>query len=45
MGLQIGRKAGTGHFGTFRVPSFVIVWARRNLFTERLRGTVGGDLF
>lgn len=41
----IGRKAGTGHFGTMKVPSFVVVWARKNLFMDNLRPTVDGSLF
>ena len=45
MGLQLGKKAGTGHFGSMRIPSFVIVWARKNLFVEKLGPTVDGSLF
>lgn len=45
MGLSIGKKAGTGHFGSMKIPSFVIVWARKNLFIENMRPTVNGSLF
>jgi hypothetical protein len=45
MGLQIGKKAGTGHFGAWKIPSFVIVMARKNLFIERLGPTIDGSQF
>lgn len=45
MGLQIGKKAGTGHFGNFKIPSFVIVRARKTLFVENMVPTVNGALF
>lgn len=45
MGLQIGKKAGTGHYGNMKIPSFVIVFARKNLFTEKIEATVNGSLF
>ena len=44
-GLQIGKEVGTGHFGDMKVPSFVIVWARKTLFIENLKGTVDGSRF
>ncbi|PVH74815.1 FAD/NAD(P)-binding domain-containing protein [Cadophora sp. DSE1049] len=43
--LSIGRKAGTGYRGDWRVPSFVIVFARRNLFLDSLGPMVDGSLF
>ncbi|KAG9239537.1 hypothetical protein BJ875DRAFT_414260 [Amylocarpus encephaloides] len=45
MGLQIGKKAGTGHRGNIKLPTFVIVWARKNLFTDRMKSTVDGSGF
>ncbi|EXJ89133.1 hypothetical protein A1O3_02197 [Capronia epimyces CBS 606.96] len=45
MGLQIGKKAATGHFGTYKVPGFIIAWARKTLFVENLAPTVNGSLF
>lgn len=45
MGFQIGKNAGTGFYGKIRVPSFVIIIARRKLFTDNLRPTVNGSLF
>jgi len=45
MGLQIGKKAGTGHFGNFKIPSFIIVKARKTLFVENMGPTVNGALF
>jgi len=45
MGLQIGKKAGTGHYGSMKVPGFIIIRARRNLFMDNLGPTVNGSLF
>ncbi|MCJ1400479.1 hypothetical protein MMC11_003685 [Xylographa trunciseda] len=45
MGLQIGKKAATGHFGTFKVPTFIIIKARKTLFVENMGPTVNGTLF
>ncbi|CZR59432.1 uncharacterized protein PAC_09324 [Phialocephala subalpina] len=45
IGIQIGRKTATGFFGTWRLPSWLMVWARKNLFTEKLKPTVDGSLF
>lgn len=45
MGFQIGKKSGTGHFGWFRIPTFVVVYLRKTLFVERLASTVDGSLF
>ncbi|KAL8792384.1 MAG: hypothetical protein Q9195_004997 [Heterodermia aff. obscurata] len=45
MGLQIGKKAATGHFGSWKVPSFIIATARRTLFVEKMGPTVDGSLF
>ncbi|OBT86209.1 hypothetical protein VE02_06231 [Pseudogymnoascus sp. 03VT05] len=45
MGFQIGKTSGTGHFGWFRIPSFVVVYLRKTLFVERLLTTVDGSQF
>ncbi|OBT54308.1 hypothetical protein VE04_05937 [Pseudogymnoascus sp. 24MN13] len=45
MGFQIGKTSGTGHFGWFRIPSFVVVYLRKTLFVERLLTTVNGSQF
>jgi apoptosis-inducing factor 2 len=45
MGLQIGKKAGTGHYGSIRIPSFLIVWVRKTLLVEKLGPMVDGSLF
>jgi hypothetical protein len=45
MGLSIGKKAGAGHFGTWKIPSFVIMYARKTLFVENLKKTVDGSMF
>jgi apoptosis-inducing factor 2 len=44
-GIQIGRKAGMGHFGTWIIPSFVIVYVRRNIFMEKMQGILDGSGF
>ncbi|KAH8589385.1 hypothetical protein B0O99DRAFT_655527 [Bisporella sp. PMI_857] len=45
MGVSIGKKAGTAHFGTYKVPSFIVVWARKNLFIDNAIPTVTGSLY
>jgi apoptosis-inducing factor 2 len=44
-GLQIGKKAGTGHVGNWKLPSFLVVFMRKTLFTDRLASTVNGSMF
>ncbi|CAM1509907.1 Fc.00g002420.m01.CDS01 [Cosmosporella sp. VM-42] len=44
MGLQIGKTAGTGHYGNFKIPSFIVIWARKNLFMDTMGPTVNGSL-
>ncbi|KAI0022874.1 hypothetical protein F4780DRAFT_769532 [Xylariomycetidae sp. FL0641] len=43
MGLQIGKKTATGHFGMFRLPSFVLTRVRKTLFVEKLSSMVDGS--
>ncbi|KAH7391751.1 hypothetical protein BKA66DRAFT_25789 [Pyrenochaeta sp. MPI-SDFR-AT-0127] len=45
MGFQIGKKSGTGHYGNWRLPSFVVVWVRRNLFLHIFGPIVDGSWF
>ncbi|KAH8892884.1 FAD/NAD(P)-binding domain-containing protein [Thozetella sp. PMI_491] len=45
LGFQIGKKAGTGHLGSWKLPSFVVVFMRKTLFVERFPPTVDGSLF
>jgi apoptosis-inducing factor 2 len=42
-GIQIGKKAGIGHFGSWTIPSFVIVYVRRMLFMEQMEGWLNGS--
>lgn len=44
MGLQIGKNAGTGHFGNFKLPSFLVKSIRKTLFVENLPKTVDGSM-
>ncbi|KAE9365023.1 FAD/NAD(P)-binding domain-containing protein [Stipitochalara longipes BDJ] len=44
-GIQIGRKKGIGHFGTWIIPSFVIVYVRRMLFMEKMGAMLDGSGF
>jgi hypothetical protein len=41
-GIQIGRKKGIGAFGTWTMPSFLIVYVRRMLFMDRMAGILDG---
>uniref|UniRef100_A0A093UXT5 Apoptosis-inducing factor 2 n=1 Tax=Talaromyces marneffei PM1 TaxID=1077442 RepID=A0A093UXT5_TALMA len=45
MGCQIGKKAGTGHLGWVKLPSFMVSFLRKNLFVERLASTVDGSAY
>ena len=45
MGIQIGKKKATGHFGSYRMPTWLALFSRKNLFTQKLVGTVDGSLF
>jgi hypothetical protein len=45
MGLQIGRKTGTGQIGFIRLPGFLIHFLRRNLFLERVPSFIDGSEF
>ena len=43
IGVQIGKKVGTGHFGSVRLPSFLVIMLRKTLFIENLPKTVDGN--
>ncbi|KAK8137104.1 acid phosphatase [Apiospora sp. TS-2023a] len=42
-GLQIGRNDSTGHYNSIQFPYWLMVWVRKNLYTEWLPGTVDGS--
>ncbi|KAF7561488.1 hypothetical protein G7046_g2666 [Stylonectria norvegica] len=42
MGFQIGRTAGTGHYGNWKMPTFLVVRARKNLFIQNMGPTING---
>lgn len=42
MGVQFGKKAGTGFYGSWKIPSFIPVMLRKTLFVEKLGPTVEG---
>ncbi|KAK9238079.1 hypothetical protein V1525DRAFT_387804 [Lipomyces kononenkoae] len=45
MGVQIGRKAATGHMGNMKLPGFLVNMLRKNLFMDKLGPTVNGSAF
>ncbi|KAL4945483.1 hypothetical protein BDV06DRAFT_230855 [Aspergillus oleicola] len=45
IGVQIGQKAGTGHFGSIRLPSFMIIYLRKTLLVEQVPKIVDGSAF
>lgn len=45
MGCQIGKKAGTGHLGWVKLPSFIVTFLRKNLGVERLASAVDGSAY
>ncbi|RFU80885.1 apoptosis-inducing factor 2 [Trichoderma arundinaceum] len=44
IGLQIGKKSGTGHWGNFKLPAFLVLMIRKTLFIEDLPKTVDGSM-
>jgi hypothetical protein len=44
-GFQFGRKAGTGHFGNIKLPTFLVVSIRKTQFLERFPGMLDGSAF
>ena len=42
--LQIGKKTGMGHFGEWKMPTFMINFSRKNLFTENIGPLVDRSL-
>lgn len=44
IGIQIGKKTGTGHFGNFKLPSFLVIALRKTLFIDNLPKTVDGSM-
>ncbi|KAE9364424.1 putative apoptosis-inducing factor [Stipitochalara longipes BDJ] len=45
MGLLVGKKAGTGHLGSVKLPGFLVTLLRKNLFLDNLGPTVTGSAF
>ncbi|KAK9366156.1 hypothetical protein V1509DRAFT_630693 [Lipomyces kononenkoae] len=45
MGVQIGRKAGTGYLGSIKLPGFLVSMLRKNLFIDNMGPTVTGSAF
>jgi len=43
MGLLVGKKAGTGHLGSVKLPGFLVTMLRKNLFVDKLGPTVTGS--
>ena len=43
MGLQIGKKNGTGHVGNMKLPSFIVASLRKTLLIEKLPKIVDGS--
>ncbi|SPO07042.1 uncharacterized protein DNG_09736 [Cephalotrichum gorgonifer] len=44
-GLLVGKKAGTGHFGNYKLPSFLVVIIRKSLFVDKFPGAVDGSAY
>jgi hypothetical protein len=42
LAVQIGKKAGTGHAGSMKLPSFMVAYVRKTLFVENGPKTVDG---
>ncbi|VUC28099.1 unnamed protein product [Clonostachys rosea] len=45
MGLSVGKDLGTGHYGNWRIPTFMARYLRKTLFLERLSEIVTGTAF
>ncbi|CAG9949834.1 unnamed protein product [Clonostachys rosea f. rosea IK726] len=45
MGLSVGKDMGTGHYGNWRIPTFVARYLRKTLFLEKLTEIVTGTAF
>jgi hypothetical protein len=43
MGITVGKKAGTGHLGSVKLPGFLVLMLRKNMFLEKVVGTVDGS--
>jgi hypothetical protein len=44
-GVHIGRKTGTGHIGSIKIPGFLVVKMRESLFVEMMDPIVSGTKF
>jgi hypothetical protein len=46
LACPLGRKTGTGHFGNFKLPGFVVSMVKgKTFFTEKLPQVVSGSAF
>jgi hypothetical protein len=45
MGIQIGKKSGTGHIGDMMLPGADVAERRKTLFVELLPKMVDGSMF
>jgi hypothetical protein len=43
-GIQLGKEVAVGHFGSWKMPNFMIRFSRKTLFTENLAPLVDGSL-
>jgi len=45
MGIQIGKKAGVGYYGIWKLSGFVVAQSRKMLGVEKLQPTVDGSQY
>ncbi len=46
LAVPVGRKAGTGHMGNMKLPSFVVNMVKgKALFTEKMPSLINGSAF
>jgi len=46
LAVPVGRKAGTGHMGNMKLPSFMVNMVKgKNLFLDKLPNIVSGAAF
>jgi hypothetical protein len=46
LAVPTGRKTGTGHFGSMKLPSFMVNMVKgKTYFTQKLVATVDGSAF
>lgn len=46
LAVPVGRKAGTGHMGGMKLPSFMVNMVKgKNLFMDKMPGMISGSAF